>query len=47
MHVQQNQTIINQKTEVENQLKDQLMRMNSDLTQLQDEVSNLSKEFSK
>lgn len=45
MHLQQNQSVISQRTEVENQLKQQLMRMNSEYSELQDEVSNLSKKF--
>lgn len=43
MHVHQNQSVVSQKLEVENKLKNQLMRMNSEFSDLNDEVSNLSK----
>lgn len=43
MHLHQNQSVVSQKLEVENTLKQSLMRMNSEFSVLQDEVSNLSK----
>lgn len=43
MHLHQNQSVVSQKLQVENQLKQELMKMNSEYSELQDEVSNLSK----
>lgn len=35
-------SVVTEKAEIENQLKQQLMRMNSEMSQIQDELSNLS-----
>jgi hypothetical protein len=42
MYVERGRAVVTEKAEVENQLKQQLMRMNSEMSQVQDELSNLS-----